>query len=94
MSYLVGIDAGHGMHTEGKRTPKLIADIKVDGKVVKKKGEIIHENEWNRAVAKYLASALKRCGIDYFYTADMTGKQMCLYVQEPLEQIIRNVIFL
>lgn len=74
MSYLVGIDAGHGMHTEGKRTPKLIADIKVDGKVVKKKGEIIHENEWNRAVAKYLAAALKRCGIDYFYTADMTGK--------------------
>ena len=74
MSYLVGIDAGHGMHTEGKRTPKLIDDIKVDGKVVKKKGEIIHENEWNRAVARYLAAALERCGIDYFYTADMTGK--------------------
>ena len=42
MSYLVGIDAGHGMHTEGKRTPKLISDIKFDFKVFKNKFEIIH----------------------------------------------------
>ena len=62
------------LNTPGKRTPKLKADIKVDGKVVKKKGEIIHENEWNRAVAKYCAAALKRCGINTYYTADMTGE--------------------
>lgn len=74
MAYLIGLDAGHGMHTQGKRTPKLKADIKVNGKVVKKKGDIIHENEWNRAVAKYCGAALKRCGINIYYTADMTGK--------------------
>lgn len=74
MAYLVGIDCGHGMYTDGKRTPKLKEDIKINGKVVKKKGEIIHENEWNRAVGKYLAKALNRCGIDTYYTSDMSGK--------------------
>lgn len=71
--YLVGIDAGHGPNTGGKRTPLLTQDLVINGKVVRKKGKCIHENEWNRGVAKYLASALKRCGIDYYYTADMTG---------------------
>ena len=74
MSYLVALDAGHGMHTSGKQSVKLDKDIVIDGKVVKKKGERIKENEWNRAVAKCCAAALKRCGIDYYYTADMTGK--------------------
>ena len=64
MSYLVGIDAGHGMHTEGKRTPKLIADIKVDGKVVKiasaVEREIIDDFE-------YMLS-LKASGLDLFFT--------------------------
>lgn len=75
MSKLVAIDAGHGMRTEGKRTPKLKKDLVVNGKVVKKKGEIIHEHEWNRAVAKYIAVGLARNGIDYMYTADMTGNK-------------------
>lgn len=74
MAYLVGLDAGHGMNTPGKRTPALKEDIVVKGKVVKKKGSVIHENEWNRAVAEYCSAALKRCGINTFFTADMTGK--------------------
>lgn len=74
MTYLVGLDAGHGMNTDGKQSCKLDKDIVINGKVVKKKGERIKENEWNRAVAKYCAAALNRCGIDHYYTADMTGK--------------------
>lgn len=72
--YLVGIDAGHGMNTAGKRTPKLKENLIIDGKVVRKKGECIHEFEWNIEVSKYLAKALKRCGIDYIYLMDETGK--------------------
>ena len=74
MAYLVALDAGHGMNTSGKQSVKLDKDIIINGKVVKKKGERIKENEWNRAVAKCCAAALKRCGIGYYYTADMTGK--------------------
>lgn len=72
--YLVGIDAGHGLNTAGKRTPKLKEDLIIDGKVVRKKGECIHEFEWNIEVSKYLAKALKRNGIDYIYLMDETGK--------------------
>lgn len=75
MSKLVAIDCGHGMHTGGKRTPKLIKDVVVNGVTKKKKGEIIHENEWNRAVGKYLAEALKRCGVNTMFTSDMTGQE-------------------
>ena len=75
MTKLVAIDAGHGMRTEGKRTPKLKKDLIVNGKIVKRKGEIIHEHEWNRAVAKYIAAGLARNGIDYMYTADMVGNK-------------------
>mgnify|MGYP000415753809 CR=1 FL=1 len=71
--YLVGIDAGHGMNTGGKRTPALKEDLYIDGKLVKKKGQCIHEFEWNIAVSKYLAAALKRCGIDYVYLMDKDG---------------------
>lgn len=71
--YLVGIDAGHGMNTAGKRTPKLQEDLYIDGKLVKKKGQCIHEFEWNIGVSKYLAAALKRCGIDYTYLMDEDG---------------------
>lgn len=71
--YLVGIDAGHGMNTAGKRTPALKEDLYIDGKLVKKKGQCIHEFEWNIAVSKYLAAALKRCGIDYIYLMDKDG---------------------
>lgn len=73
MAKLVAIDAGHGMKTAGKRTPALLKDVVVNGKIVKRKGEIIHEHEFNRAVAKYIAAGLKRNGIDYMYTADMVG---------------------
>lgn len=72
--YLVAIDAGHGMYTQGKQSCKMSKDLYIDGKLVKKKGEVIKENEWNRGIATYIAKALKRCGIDYLYTSDMTGK--------------------
>ena len=75
MSYLVGLDAGHGMHTPGKRTPKFKQDVVVDGKTLVKKGQFIHENEWNRAVADYCGKALKRCGIKTYFTADMDGSE-------------------
>lgn len=72
--YLVAIDAGHGMHTEGKQSVPMSKNLYIDGEVVRKKGKIIKENEWNRGVSEYLAAALKRCGIDTMFTADMTGK--------------------
>ena len=73
MTKLVAIDAGHGMKTGGKRTPKLTKDLIINGKVVRRKGEIIHEHEFNRAVAKYIAVGLSRHNINYVYTADMVG---------------------
>ena len=57
--YLIALDDGHGMNTPGKRTPPLTKDLYIDGKLVRKKGEVIKENEFNRAVVKYLAEALK-----------------------------------
>nr|DAY75387.1 MAG TPA: Cell wall hydrolase autolysin [Caudoviricetes sp.] len=72
--YLVAIDAGHGMHTEGKQSVPMSKNLYIDGELVRKKGKIIKENEWNRGVSEYLATALKRCGIDTMFTADMTGK--------------------
>ena len=71
--YLVGIDAGHGMNTEGKRTPSLKEDLYIDGRLVKKKGQCIHEFEWNIGVSNYLAKALERCGVDYIYLMDKDG---------------------
>lgn len=72
--YLVAIDAGHGMHTEGKQSVPMSKNLYIDNELVRKKGKIIKENEWNRGVSKYLSAALKRCGIDTMFTADMTGK--------------------
>ena len=72
--YKVSIDAGHGMNTGGKRTPKLKKDLVVGGKVVKKKGNIIHEFEFNIKVAKALKKALERCGIEAKIVNDETGK--------------------
>ena len=57
------------MNTSGKRTPPLTEDLYIDGKLVRKKGEVIKENEFNRAVVKYLAEALKRCGFDVLLVA-------------------------
>lgn len=56
----IAVSDGHGMTTAGKRTPLLTEDLYIDGKLVKKKGEFIRENEFNRAVANYLMEALKR----------------------------------
>lgn len=73
--YLVGIDAGHGMCTEGKQSVPMSEDLYINGKLVRKKGKVIKENERNRGVSEYLAKALNRCGIDTMFTADMTGKK-------------------
>lgn len=67
--YLIALDDGHGMETPGKRTPPLKKDLYIDGKLIRKKGEVIKENEFNRAVVKYLEKALKRCGFDVLLVA-------------------------
>lgn len=64
MSYKIAVNSGHGMQTAGKRTPKLLNDLYIDGKLVRKKGEVIHEKEFNKASAEYLIQALKRCGFE------------------------------
>ncbi|BDH60163.1 hypothetical protein MTP04_02930 [Lysinibacillus sp. PLM2] len=51
MTYLIALDDGHGMETAGKRTP-----------YIKSLGRQIKENEFNRAVIKFLDENLKRCG--------------------------------
>lgn len=72
--YKVSIDAGHSNVTPGKRTPKLLKDLIVNGKTLKKKGNIIHEFEFNILVAKSLKKALERHGIDVKIVNDVTGK--------------------
>ena len=58
MSKLIALDDGHGMDTAGKRTPTL-----PNGEKSKETGKnFMHENEFNRAVVKYLDAHLKRCG--------------------------------
>lgn len=55
--YLIAVDNGHGMKTAGKRTPPL-----PEPWFNKKKGDVIHEKEFNKPTAEYLISALERCG--------------------------------
>lgn len=74
MTKLIAIDAGHGMNTAGKQSVSMSEDLYIDGKLVRKKGKAIKENEWNRGVSEYLAKALERCGFKTMFTADMTGK--------------------
>ena len=62
MAYTIAVDAGHGIKTAGKRTPPLPQDMVIGGKIVRKKGEVIHEYEHNVAVQKRLMEALTRCG--------------------------------
>lgn len=57
MSYLICVDSGHGMATAGKRTPPI-----PESWFGKKKGDIIHEKEFNKPAAEYLIAALTRCG--------------------------------
>lgn len=57
MSKLIALDDGHGMQTAGKRTPTL-----PNGEVSELGENFMHENEFNRAVVKYLDIELRRCG--------------------------------
>lgn len=52
MPKLIALDDGHGMETAGKRTPS----------IPELGGRVIHENEFNREVVKYLKVELERCG--------------------------------
>lgn len=64
MSYKIAVSSGHGMSTPGKRTPPLLNDLYIDGKLVRQKGKVIHEKEFNKGSAKYLIKALERCGFE------------------------------
>lgn len=55
-NFLIAIDNGHGHNTPGKRTPVL--------KTGPRAGTIMHEWEFNRAVALKLSEHLKRCGFN------------------------------
>lgn len=57
--YLIAVDSGHGMQTDGKRTPAI-----PEAWYGKKKGDIIHEKEFNKPAAEYLIVALARCGFE------------------------------
>lgn len=57
--YLIALDDGHGMTTAGKRTPS----------IPELGGRVIHENEFNREVVKYLDIELKRCGFNTLLVA-------------------------
>lgn len=74
MAKLIAIDAGHGMNTAGKQSVPMSQDLYINGELVRKKGKMIKENEWNRGVSEYLDIALRRCGFRTMFTADMTGK--------------------
>ena len=50
MKLLIALDDGHGTSTPGKRTPTMPS------------GKTIHENEFNRAVVRFLDQELKHCG--------------------------------
>lgn len=63
MSYLIAVDDGHGMETAGKRTPALPCDLMFNGKL-RKKGDIIHENEFNQVIMDKFIAGCKRCGIN------------------------------
>lgn len=65
MTKLIALDDGHGMATAGKRTP-----IFKDGTKSSETGKnFMHENEFNRAVGKYLEAHLKRCGFKVLQVA-------------------------
>lgn len=65
MTKLIAIDDGHGMETAGKRTPIFPDGIKSPdtGK------DFMHENEFNRAVAKILDIELRRNGFKTIFVA-------------------------
>lgn len=57
-NYLIALDDGHGMNTAGKRTP-----------VVTEIGRSIKENEFNKAVVKYMDEHLKFIGFQTLLVA-------------------------
>ena len=67
--YLIGLDDGHGMETQGKRTPKLKTDLMFRGKL-RKKGTIIHENDFNENIMELIEKGLDRFGIDHIQLAE------------------------
>lgn len=67
--YLIGLDDGHGMETQGKRTPKLKTDLMFRGKL-RKKGTIIHENDFNENIMELIEKGLDRCGIGHVQLAE------------------------
>lgn len=66
--YLVGLDDGHGSATPGKRTVALKEDLTFNGKL-RKKGTVIHENEFNEVIMYKVEPLLKLNGIDYIELA-------------------------
>lgn len=60
---LIALCDGHGMETSGKRTPILPGGLKSET------GNYMHENEFNRAVVKYLDAELKRNGFSTLLVA-------------------------
>lgn len=76
MAYLIACDDGHGMETPGKRTPPLSCDLTFNGKV-RKKGSIIHENEFNQIIMNKFIKGCKRCGINTLEVAP-TDKDVAL----------------
>lgn len=59
---LIALCDGHGMETQGKRTPLGVVDSETGS-------NFMHENEFNRAVVKYLDTHLKRCCFDTLLVA-------------------------
>lgn len=68
MAYLIAVDDGHGMETAGKRTPPLPCDLMFNGRL-RKKGETIHENEFNQIIMNKFIAGCKRLGIDILEVA-------------------------
>ena len=62
MAIKINIDAGHGSNTAGKRTPPMPKDIKINDKLIIKKGEQFREHYANVGVCYYLEQELQRCG--------------------------------
>lgn len=56
---LIALDDGHGMQTAGKRTPP----------IPELGGRVMLENEFNRAVVKFLDVELRRCGFNTLLVA-------------------------
>lgn len=70
MAIRIGVDAGHGSETAGKRTPPMPKniDFEGDGVVDVKKGQTIREHWANVGVAYYVAYYLNKWGFEVVKT--------------------------